>query len=114
MPARVKAIITPALISWARESAGFTVAEAAEKLDIEEQQLADWENPAIDDGPSIPQLRKLAALFKRPLAVFYMSERSEGFTVMGDLRRLPATGVRRYSPALQMEIRAANERRDFP
>jgi Zn-dependent peptidase ImmA (M78 family) len=32
---------------------------------------------------------------------------------MRDLRRLPDTGIRRYSPALQMEIRAANERREL-
>jgi Zn-dependent peptidase ImmA (M78 family)/DNA-binding XRE family transcriptional regulator len=113
MPARVKAIINPALISWARDSAGFTVAEAAQKLGIGEKQLAAWEDPKVEDGPSIPQLRKLAALFKRPLAVFYLPEPPKGFTVMRDLRRLPETGIRRYSPALQMEIRAANERREL-
>jgi Zn-dependent peptidase ImmA (M78 family)/transcriptional regulator with XRE-family HTH domain len=113
MPAKVKAEINPALISWARDTAGFTVAEAAKKLGIEEERLAGWEQPAADDGPSIPQLRKLAALFKRPLAVFYLSEPPKNFTVMRDLRRLPATGIRRYSPALQMEIRAANERREL-
>ena len=32
---------------------------------------------------------------------------------MRDLRRLPGAGVRRYSPALQLEIRAANERREL-
>jgi Zn-dependent peptidase ImmA (M78 family)/DNA-binding XRE family transcriptional regulator len=113
MPARVKALVNPALISWARETAGYTVEEAAKRLDIEEERLTGWENPAIDDAPSIPQLRKLAALFKRPLAVFYLSDRPKGFTVMRDLRRLPDTGIRRYSPALQMEIRAANERREL-
>jgi Zn-dependent peptidase ImmA (M78 family)/transcriptional regulator with XRE-family HTH domain len=113
MAARVRAIINPALIAWARDSAGFTVAEAAQKLGIEEERLADWENPAVEDGPTIPQLRKLAALFKRPLAAFYLAEPPKGFTVIRDLRRLPATGIRRYSPALQMEIRAANERREL-
>ena len=113
MAARVKAIINPALITWARDSAGFTVAEAAQKLGLEQKQLAAWEDPETEDGPSIPQLRKLAALFKRPLAVFYLPEPPKGFTVMRDLRRLPDTGIRRYSPALQMEIRAANERREL-
>lgn len=55
MPARVKAIINPALISWARDSAGFTVAEAAQKLGIEEERLAGWEDLSVEDGPSIPQ-----------------------------------------------------------
>jgi Zn-dependent peptidase ImmA (M78 family) len=113
MPARVKAIINPALITWARESAGFTVTEASQKLGIEEKQLSAWEDPKTEDGPSIPQLRKLASLFKRPLAVFYLPHPPKGFAVMRDLRRLPDTGIRRYSPALQMEIRAANERREL-
>jgi hypothetical protein len=34
MAARVKAIVNPALITWARDSAGFTVAEAAQKLGL--------------------------------------------------------------------------------
>jgi len=113
MAARVKALANPALIAWARDSAGFTTAEAATKLKIDEAQLLAWENPAEDSAPSIPQLRKLAALFKRPLAVFYMDEVPKNFTVMRDLRRLPGTGPRRYSPQLQMEIRAANERREL-
>ena len=113
MAARIKAIINPALIMWARDSAGFTVAEAAQKLGIEERHLAAWEDPKVDEGPSIPQLRKLAALFKRPLAVFYLPDPPKNFAVMRDLRRLPATGIRRYSPALQMEIRTANERREL-
>jgi transcriptional regulator with XRE-family HTH domain len=101
------------IVSWARDSAGFTVAEAAQKLGIDEKQLAAWEDPTAEDAPSIPQLRKVAALFKRPLAVFYLPEPPKGFMVMRDLRRLPASGIRRYSPALQMEIRAANERREL-
>jgi len=113
MPARVKAIIKPALVTWARESAGFTTVEAAKRLAIDEARLIEWEDPKSDESPSIPQLRKLAGLFKRPLAVFYMSEAPTGFTVMRDLRRLPATGIRRFSPALKMEIRAASERREL-
>jgi Zn-dependent peptidase ImmA (M78 family)/DNA-binding XRE family transcriptional regulator len=113
MAARVKALINPALITWARETAGFTTAEAAKRLKIEEAQLAAWEDVASDVAPSIPQLRKLSALFKRPLAVFYLREAPPRFEVMRDLRRLPGTGVRRYSPALQLEIRIANERREL-
>lgn len=113
MAARVKALVKPALITWARESAGFSTADAATRLKVDEAQLVDWENPNGEGSPSIPQLRKMAALFKRPLAVFYMDEVPKDFMVMRDLRRLPGTGPRRYSPALQMEIRAANERREL-
>jgi Zn-dependent peptidase ImmA (M78 family)/transcriptional regulator with XRE-family HTH domain len=113
MAARVKSTINPALVTWARETAGFTAAEAAKRLKMDEERLAAWEDPASDQAPSIPQLRKLATLFKRPLAVFYLRETPPRFEVMRDLRRLPGTGARSYSPAVQLEIRAANERREL-
>jgi len=113
MATRVKSLANPRLITWARETIGLTIPEAAAKLDIDEDRLAKWENNDPDDRPSIPQLRKIAALFKRPLAVFYMAEPPTRFSVMRDLRRLPGTDARRYSPALEIEIRAANERREL-
>jgi Zn-dependent peptidase ImmA (M78 family)/transcriptional regulator with XRE-family HTH domain len=113
MATRVKSTINPALLTWARETAGFTPAEAAKRLKIDEGLLAAWEAPADEDAPSIPQLRKIAVLFKRPLAVFYLQEAPPRFEVMRDLRRLPGVGARRYSPAVQLEIRAANERREL-
>ena len=113
MAARVKSTINPALLTWARETAGFTPIEAATRLKIGEARLAAWEDPADEDAPSIPQLRKIAALFRRPLAVFYLQEAPPRFAVMRDLRRLPGAGPRSYSPAVQLEIRAANERREL-
>ena len=94
MAARVKSTINPALLTWARETAGFTPAEAAKRLKINEARLAAWEDPADEDAPSIPQLRKISALFKRPLAVFYLEEAPPRFAVMRDLRRLPGVGAR--------------------
>jgi transcriptional regulator with XRE-family HTH domain len=113
MAARVKSTINPSLLTWARETAGFTPAEAAKRLKINEARLAAWEDLADEDAPSIPQLRKISALFKRPLAVFYLEEAPPRFAVMRDLRRLPGVGARSYSPAVQLEIRAANERREL-
>jgi Zn-dependent peptidase ImmA (M78 family) len=113
MANRLKAAITPAVLTWARQTAGFSLAEAARRLKIKEERLAEWEDPNNADAPSIPQLRRLAALFKRPLAVFYLPEAPPRFAVMRDLRRLPGTGARSYSPAVQLEIRAANERREL-
>jgi Zn-dependent peptidase ImmA (M78 family)/transcriptional regulator with XRE-family HTH domain len=113
MATRVKALIAPALITWARETAGLSLAEAAERLDVAEAQLASWEAPGSDESPSIPQLRKLATIFKRPLAVFYLPEPPTKFEVMRDLRRLPGAGFRHFSSALQLEIRASAERREL-
>ena len=113
MAVRVISTINPALLTWARETAGFTRAEAAKRLKINEGRLTAWEDPADEDAPSIPQLRKIAVLFKRPLAVFYLQEAPPRFEVIRDLRRLPGVGARSYSPAVQLELRAANERREL-
>jgi Zn-dependent peptidase ImmA (M78 family)/transcriptional regulator with XRE-family HTH domain len=113
MATRVKALIAPALITWARETAGFSLAEAAERLNFAEEQLASWESPDSEASPTIPQLRKLATIFKRPLAVFYLPEPPTKFEVMRDLRRLPGAGLRHFSSALQLEIRASVERREL-
>jgi Zn-dependent peptidase ImmA (M78 family)/transcriptional regulator with XRE-family HTH domain len=113
MALRTKSTINPALLTWARETAGFSLEEAAARLKIDVGKLVGWENPADEDSPSIPQLRKIASLFKRPLAAFYLPESPPRFAVMRDLRRLPGAGARSYSPSVQLEIRAANERREL-
>lgn len=106
---RIKATINPALLIWARESAGFDLAAAAGKLDIDDEKLAAWETG--EDQPSIPQLRKMADLYKRPLAVLYLPEPPMAFQPMHDFRRLPDLGLRRFSPNLTLEIRFAQQRR---
>ncbi len=111
MSKRVKAKIKGELLSWARSSAGFDIGAAAAKLGIDAQQLEAWE--ANTDHPSIPQLRKAAILYKRPLAVFYLPEPPMSFQPMSDFRRLPDVGPNYFSPALTLEIRIAHQRREL-
>lgn len=111
MTKRVKATVKGDLLVWARTSAAFTVQSAAEKLGIDEDALSAWENET--DHPSIPQLRKLADLYKRPLAVLYLPERPSTFQPMHDFRRLPDGGPRAFSPELAYEIRTAHQRRQL-
>jgi Zn-dependent peptidase ImmA (M78 family) len=105
----IKATINPALLVWARKSAGYEITEAAKNLQVDEDRLADWEEGA--DQPTIPQLRKMAETYKRPLAVFYLPEPPLTFQPMHDFRRLPEMGSRRFSPNLTLEIRNAHQRR---
>jgi Zn-dependent peptidase ImmA (M78 family)/DNA-binding XRE family transcriptional regulator len=108
---RVKATINPDVLEWARTSASYGRAAAAEKLGIEEEALAAWEDG--DDQPSISQLRRLATLYRRPLAVLYLPVRPLTFQPMHDFRRLPESGSRPYSPELAYEIRLAQQRREL-
>jgi hypothetical protein len=46
MAARVKSTINPALLTWARETAGFTLPESASKLKIDEERFGAWGKPS--------------------------------------------------------------------
>ncbi|MDP9893240.1 Zn-dependent peptidase ImmA (M78 family)/transcriptional regulator with XRE-family HTH domain [Variovorax boronicumulans] len=107
---RVFAKVKPALLRWARESAGYTLAEAAVALEVEEDDLQDWE--AGIESPSIPQLRSISNVYRRPLAVFYLQDVPLSFMVLSDFRR-PVHGPTRYSPELTQEIRFAHQRREL-
>lgn len=111
MAAKVKALVKPELLVWARESAGLTVDQAAKGITKDPQKLAAWERG--DDRPSVSQLRRLATKYKRPLAVFYLSEPPIDFEPLRDFRRLPGEIAGVLSPALRAEIRFARERRDL-
>lgn len=111
MTKRLKASVNPAVLVWARESAGYVPATAAERLGLDADKLQAWETG--DDQPSIAQLRKLAELYKRPLAVMYLPEPPRTFMAMHDFRRLPEAGGGRYSPGLTHEIRLAVQRREL-
>lgn len=114
MTKRSKALVRGALLTWARESAGYQPDEAAAKLGVEAAQLQAWEDDGDEAAPSIPQLRKIANLYKRPLAVFYLAEPPKNFQpMMNDFRRLPDSGRRTFSPGLTLEIRAAYQRREL-
>lgn len=107
--ARIEALVKGDLLVWARESAGFTVVQAAKKASVKPESLVLWE--ASVSRPSIPQLRKLANVYKRPLAVFYLPERPRGFAAMHDFRRLPGEVSGIETPELRRAIRQAHLRR---
>lgn len=80
MARRIPALVKPALLVWARERSGLSVETAAAKMQLEVVVLRDWESGA--ERPSIPQVRKLGEIYKRPLAVFFLPERPQGFLTM--------------------------------
>ena len=112
MAKRIFANVKPQILVWARNSAGLSVEAAAVAMKVQAELVEKWESDD-DTRPSIPQLRKLAALYKRPLAAFYLQEVPLQFKVLSDLRRLTPGVDRTYSPALVHEIRVAHQRREL-
>ncbi len=70
--------INPRILTWARETAGFTIPEAAPKLGLKDgarasaaEKLAAIE---VDGQISRSVLQKAATVFRRPLIAFYLPE----------------------------------------
>jgi Zn-dependent peptidase ImmA (M78 family)/transcriptional regulator with XRE-family HTH domain len=111
MAASVKALVKPELLVWARTSAHLRVEEAAHKAQVKEEQLVAWERG--EGQPSIPQMRKLGRVYRRPLAFFYLPKQPTTFQALHDFRRLPEGAAGEQSPELAYEIRRARYRRDL-
>src|SRR5579864_9029662 len=110
--AHVEALSNPALLVWARESAGFSQEVIAHKIGVKVDRVRAGE--AGEKKPSIPQLRNYAAATRRPLAVFYLAEPPRTFDALHDFRAGSAAGVpAAMSPELTFEIRKAYDRREW-
>ena len=103
------ALVTPALLEWARSSMNIDVESAAQRASVKPDRLREWE--AGTGHPSIPQARRLAAVYKRPLAALFLPAPPRDFTIPHDFRRLPDRPVVVASPRLVEAIRAAGYRR---
>ncbi len=103
------ALVTPDVLKWARTSMRIELDDAARLAKLKAERLAEWESGV--GHPSIPQARKLAAVYKRPLAALFLPERPRDFTVPHDFRRLPDAQTGALSRRLLEAIRLAEYRR---
>lgn len=110
-----KALVKPDMLRWARESIGLSREKAGKSAGVSADRVRDWEASDNDAAPSIAQLRQLANAYKRPLAVFFLSEPPRDFDALRDFRRLPAviSAADAISPTLNGEIRRAHEQREI-
>lgn len=110
MARTAEALVNPELLVWARESANLSAEDAAAKAQERPDRLLEWE--AGHTRPTIAQLRKLARVYHRPIAVFYLPKPPMAFMAMHDYRRLAGSAIPAPSYELTHEIRRARDRRD--
>ena len=110
MAKQIRALVKPAMLRWARESLNLPINEAAKKIGVKPSKLSAWESG--ESTPTIGQLRKAAAVYKRPLAVFFLPQPPRDFDPLRDFRRLPDQTRAVPSPELNLEIRRAHVRRE--
>jgi Zn-dependent peptidase ImmA (M78 family) len=109
MARSTEALVEPAILEWARSSAGLSVEEAAAGLQSKPEKVAAWESGT--ESPSMAQLRKMATLYKRMLSDFYLPAVPEEEALPHDFRRLPGEVAHHYSRALRVQLRFAHQRR---
>lgn len=93
--------ITPAVLAWARQRAGYSI-DAAER---EFKNIAAWE--AGDAAPSYPQLEKLADVFRVPVAVFFFPEPPALPPIEQTFRTLGSEQIERIPPRIRLLLRKA-------
>lgn len=79
-----KAHINPEVLAWARKSANISVERAAQCVMRSTEKLREWENG--EDQPTIKQAEKLAQLYSRPFAVFFLPRVPNDFQTLQDFR----------------------------
>ncbi|MHB2029307.1 MAG: ImmA/IrrE family metallo-endopeptidase [Acidimicrobiales bacterium] len=109
MSASERIAVTPAVIIWARESAGLDPDKAAHKLTVSRTTLDGWETG--EKPPTIKQLRKVAKTYRRPLAVLLLPSPPTDFMPLQDFRRASAAETPQ-SPELVSEVKRALSQRD--
>ena len=110
MSRSIPALANPEVLRWARQASGFPSVAAARKIGVPDDRVDEWE--AGTAGPSIAQLRNAARVYKRSLAVFFLSAPPDGFDTLRDFRRLQGSESGEWSPALHAEFARAHFQRD--
>ncbi len=111
MSPSVPALVEPSVLRWARESVGLVPVAAARKIGVPDPRVDEWE--AGVTRPTVAQLRKAAAVYKRPLAVFFLPEPPLTFDTLRDFRRREGAEAQEWSPELHGEYRRALAQREF-
>lgn len=106
----VPALITPSLLIWARETSGYNIAEVAGKLHVPPDRIVKWESG--ESQPTITQAKKLATIYNRSLAVFYLPYPPGTASPPPDYRRFSSVSEG-LGPRLRYEIRKALYRREI-
>ena len=93
--------ITPAVLTWARERAGYTLEEA--RADFKD--IGAWERG--ESFPTYPQLEKLADKFRTTIAVFLWPEPPDIEPISNSFRTMPEPQFELMSKRIKFLLRKA-------
>ena len=102
--------VTPTVLRWAREAAGFSPETVAKKLEAVSKKITVDTLLSWEDGEALPwltALRKLAEIYKRPMAVFFLDTPPTEAAPPKSFRLLPLAEPRPLSPETRLAVRTA-------
>ena len=102
------AYVTPAVLRWARESIGYDVAVAAERIGVKAEKLEGAESG--DLMLTLRQAEKAAAVYDRPLAALFLPAPPSEEPQETQVRRLPGAPEPPWPPEMQMLARRVRDR----
>lgn len=91
--------ITPALVQWARERAGYSLEDAS----LTFKKIASWESG--EARPSYAQVEEMADKFKTPVAVFFFPTPPSLPSIQQSFRTLPAEEFAAIPPNIRLLLR---------
>jgi Zn-dependent peptidase ImmA (M78 family)/DNA-binding XRE family transcriptional regulator len=104
------AAVNPEILTWARETAGLTLEEAAKAIGVKVSSLQRLEEG--DREPSYSQLNNMADKYRRPLLAFYLRIPPSQGDRGEDFRRAPGSKAEDFDPRLDALIRDVRARHD--
>lgn len=110
MGSSIRAIVNPALLEWARLESGYTVEPIAKRVNVKPDRLLAWERGEAQ--PTIRQARGLAALYRRPLGVFFLPQPPSSPPLAAAYRHLPGVVPGVESPEFRLAVRVLLQRRE--
>ena len=96
------------VLKWARETSGYSKTDVIGYLKLKTINLTkidQWEKGELQ--PSYPQLKKLAKLYNRPVALFYFPEPPQEDSIETEFRSLPQTINNAIPPDIRYLVRKA-------
>lgn len=110
--------VNPDILKWARETAGYSPAEAARLLGISDArgQTGEERLEALELGtvqPTRPLLQKMSQKYRRSLLIFYLSAPPPKGDRGQDFRKLPSSHTTTYDANVDALIREIQTRQDL-
>ena len=93
-----EALVTPNVMTWARQRRGMEVADLASKLNVKPEAIDAWETG--EKRPTFRQAQRIAQALYVPFGYLYMSEPPIEELPLPDFRTTPSQSPRKPSPDL--------------